>query len=367
MDSSGQARMVDVGGKAWTHREATARGEIRLNERAWEALRRGEAAKGDVLGVARTAGIMAAKRTPELIPLCHQLALSGVRVAFRRAGECLEIEAGVTVAGPTGAEMEALTAVSVAALTVYDMLKAVDRGMVIGRVRLIAKSGGKSGEYRRAGETLEGFGFVQTPIAGIVAQAAMLPRDVVEPQTDAGGGSQAINRTIRVGTLTASDRTARGERGDKSGPVIAGKVREFSGEVVTSLVVPDEREEIARALAAMADSGDVDLILTTGGTGCSPWDVTPEATRDVLEKEVPGILELLRREGFQATPRAALSRGVAGLRGKVLIINLPGSPRAVQENMSILAPLLPHALAVSAGEVQDCGRPMAGLTPLAKE
>jgi cyclic pyranopterin phosphate synthase len=147
--------MVDVGAKDWTRREAVARGEIRLNPAAWEALRQGSAAKGDVLGVARTAGIMAAKRTPELIPLCHQLALSGVRLNFMETGDRLGIEARVTVTGPTGAEMEALTAVSVAALTVYDMLKAVDRGMVIGPIRLLAKSGGKSGEYRREGKPSE--------------------------------------------------------------------------------------------------------------------------------------------------------------------------------------------------------------------
>jgi cyclic pyranopterin phosphate synthase len=146
-DAAGKAQMVDVSGKPATARRAVARGWVAMAPETLALVAQGTAAKGDVLGVARLAGIMAAKRTAELIPLCHPLALSRVSVELAPAADRVEIEATVATTGPTGVEMEALTAVSVAALTVYDMLKAVDRGMVIGEVRLALKEGGESGRF----------------------------------------------------------------------------------------------------------------------------------------------------------------------------------------------------------------------------
>ena len=153
-DAAGRAKMVDVSAKAETERVAVARGAIVVGPVAMEKILFGTAAKGDVLGVAQVAAIMGAKRTAELIPLCHPLALTGVEVALRpdAAAGRVEIEARVKTTGRTGAEMEALTAVSVAALTVYDMVKAVDRTMTITDIRLVEKSGGKSGPFRRPGE-----------------------------------------------------------------------------------------------------------------------------------------------------------------------------------------------------------------------
>lgn len=158
-DETGAARMVDVGAKALTRREAVARGAVRMQAETFRRIVDRTVEKGDVLGVARVAGIMAAKRTGELIPMCHPLGLSSVTVNFRprppQAGEpdaVIEIEAVARVEGKTGVEMEALAAVSVAALTIYDMCKAVDRGMVIEGIRLVRKSGGKSGTYVRPGE-----------------------------------------------------------------------------------------------------------------------------------------------------------------------------------------------------------------------
>jgi cyclic pyranopterin monophosphate synthase len=151
LDASGRARMVDVGGKDVTQREATAQAVVAMRPETLRLIRTGGMKKGDVLAVAQVAGIMAAKRTPELVPLCHPLPLSGVDMSFSfdDAGARLRIEATVRVAGKTGVEMEALTAASVAALTVYDMCKAVDRAMTIERVMLLHKAGGKSGEFRR--------------------------------------------------------------------------------------------------------------------------------------------------------------------------------------------------------------------------
>jgi cyclic pyranopterin phosphate synthase len=150
VDAQGRARMVDVSDKPVTARAAVARGVIRMEARTLRLIRTGKIAKGEVLAVARVAGIMAAKRTAELIPMCHPLPIQVAAVDFTVTGPGrLEIEARVTVTGKTGVEMEALTAVSAAALTVYDMCKAVDRGMVISDVRLMEKRGGRSGEYRR--------------------------------------------------------------------------------------------------------------------------------------------------------------------------------------------------------------------------
>lgn len=151
-DETGNARMVDVGLKDETRRSATAEGTISMSERAFELVREGNIKKGDVLGVARLAGIMAAKKTDQLIPLCHPLAITGIDVGFELIEEkqAIHIEATVTITGKTGVEMEALTAVSVAALTIYDMCKAVDKGMEIRDIRLLEKSGGKSGRFVRS-------------------------------------------------------------------------------------------------------------------------------------------------------------------------------------------------------------------------
>ncbi len=154
LDEQGRARMVDVGAKPVTRREATARGVVRMLPATLDAILQGRVAKGDVLGIAQVAGVMGAKRTPDLVPLCHPLPLSGVQIRLEPDPDLpgVRIEATVTVTGQTGVEMEALAAVSAAALTVYDMCKALDRGMTIGEIRLVAKSGGRSGTYRAEGE-----------------------------------------------------------------------------------------------------------------------------------------------------------------------------------------------------------------------
>ena len=149
-DDAGHPRMVDVSAKPETVREAMARGRIRMSAATVELVRAGRVGKGDVIGIAELAGIMGAKRTSELIPLCHPLALSAIEVRLTIADPGILVEAIARTTGPTGVEMEALTAVSVASLTVYDMLKAAERGMVIEAIELVSKSGGKSGEWRRA-------------------------------------------------------------------------------------------------------------------------------------------------------------------------------------------------------------------------
>ncbi|MGI9860581.1 MogA/MoaB family molybdenum cofactor biosynthesis protein [Moorella naiadis] len=160
---------------------------------------------------------------------------------------------------------------------------------------------------------------------------------------------------IRVAILTASDKGSRGEREDQSAAVIREMVAGL-GEVVAYAVVADERPLLAAKMREFADEDRVDLILTTGGTGFSPRDVTPEATREVIEREVPGLPEAMRAAGLQATPQAMLSRAIAGIRGRTLIVNLPGSPKGVRENLAAILPALPHGLAILRGEAGECGQ-----------
>jgi molybdenum cofactor synthesis domain-containing protein len=150
--------------------------------------------------------------------------------------------------------------------------------------------------------------------------------------------------------ITISDKGYAGLREDKSGPLLAALLGEQGFEVAHTAIVPDERAQIAALLRELCDTRRVDLVITTGGTGAAPRDVTPEATREVIEREMPGLAELLRWQGYQITPLAVLSRGVAGLRGGTLIINLAGSPKAVREGMTILHPVLAHALQMLKGE-----------------
>lgn len=149
---------------------------------------------------------------------------------------------------------------------------------------------------------------------------------------------------IRVGILTASDRSARGERPDASGPALADRVRAEGWSVVQTAILPDDRSALAETMRQWADSGLLDVILVTGGTGFAPRDVTPEATRDVIEKEAPGLAEAMRTASLSITPHAMLSRLVAGIRGRTLILDLPGSPKGAVENLQVVLPVLEHAI-----------------------
>ena len=157
---------------------------------------------------------------------------------------------------------------------------------------------------------------------------------------------------IKVGILTISDKGSRGEREDLSGPAIREMVATLGAEVARYDIVPDERDIISLKLLEWCSEG-LDLVVTTGGTGLGPRDVTPEATRDVIEREAPGMAEAMRSQGLQATSLAMLSRAVVGARGKTLIVNLPGSPKGVRESLAVLLPVLPHAVGILKGEVGE--------------
>ncbi len=159
---------------------------------------------------------------------------------------------------------------------------------------------------------------------------------------------------IKVAVLTLSDKGSRGEREDLSGPVIAEMVKRIDGEVISYEIIPDEKDLIKQRLISLSEKADI--VFTTGGTGLSLRDVTPEATIAVIEREVRGIAEVMRAEGMKKTQRAMLSRAVAGIRNKSLIINLPGSPKAVRENLEVILDALPHAVEKIKGDEKECAR-----------
>jgi molybdenum cofactor synthesis domain-containing protein len=164
---------------------------------------------------------------------------------------------------------------------------------------------------------------------------------------------------LTVGVLTISDKGARGDRQDKSGAVIREILPSIAARIVNYDVIPDEKEPIVARLVKWADEDDLDIIITTGGTGLTPRDVTPEATLAVVDRIVPGFAEAMRAESLKKTPHAMLSRAVVGTRGKCLIINLPGSPKAVRECLEVILPALPHAVETLKGQSDECGTPEA--------
>ena len=159
---------------------------------------------------------------------------------------------------------------------------------------------------------------------------------------------------ISAGVITVSDKGSRGEREDKSGMEVVNLLKGIGADIVQTAIIPDEVDQIKKILVEYADIRNLDLIITTGGTGVSPRDVTPDATLAVIDKEVPGMAEAMRRESAAITPHAMISRAVAGIRGRSLIINLPGSPRGVRENLAVILPALKHAVEKIKGDSAEC-------------
>jgi len=305
--------MVDVTEKGVSVRRAVAAGEVHTIAEVLDLLKQG-VPKGDALGVARLAGIMAAKRTPDLIPLCHPIAIHGVTVELTPFELGVRIEAIVRTADRTGVEMEALTCVTVAGLAFIDMIKAVDPGASIHNVRVLSKEGGKTGLWERPSRSE----------AGATKDSA----------------HKAVAKTMTAVVIVASTRAATGVYADTGGPILVEGLERLGCDVLNKVVVVDG-EPVREALREALESKP-DVIVTTGGTGVNPNDHTPEMTESVLDYQVPGIADAIRARG--KTPLAALSRGVAGVSGRTLIVNLPGSTGGVRDGLAVLGDVLKHTV-----------------------
>ncbi len=296
--------MVDVGGKAVTDRSATATGRLSTTPEVIELVRADGMPKADVLSTARIAGIMGAKKTSELIPLCHPLPLSSIEVGFGFEQSAITITVTAKTSGRTGVEMEAMTGVAIAGLTLHDMVKAIDPAAVLGEIRLEQKSGGKTGTWQR-----------EAP------------------------------RPHSAAVIVASTGAAGGTRTDTTGPTIVTWLKSHGYETELTVVADaDIAVELARAVSSAPA-----VIITTGGTGMSPSDRTPEATRALLDRELPGVAEAIRARGLPNTPKAALSRGLVGTSNGTVIVNLPGSTGGVKDGLAVLDGLLEHLVQQVAG------------------
>jgi cyclic pyranopterin phosphate synthase len=327
--------MIDVSGKAETARVAIARGRVQTTADVVALVRADGLPKADVLATARIAGIAGAKRTSDLIPLCHPLPLTGVSVIFELGETTIDIEAIAKTTGRTGVEMEALTAVAVAGLTLHDMIKAVDPGSTLTDIRLDFKSGGKRGRWERG----------RADDVTVQAEMPMQPDAPAQP------------RTAQV--IVASTRGAAGEREDTTGPVIVDWLTARGYQAGPAVVVADA--DVARALVD-AVAVHPSVVITTGGTGVSPTDVTPEATAAVLDRELPGVAEALRARGLAATPTAALSRGLAGTAGRTVVVNLPGSRGGVADGLEVLGGILDHLVDQVSGSARHTESVVPGHT-----
>jgi cyclic pyranopterin phosphate synthase len=300
--------MFDIGDKSETLRIATARAIVKVRPETIRLINEGKSPKGNIIDAARISGTMGAKRTWDLLPYCHPIPIDHIKVDVSIKIESVEVDVQVKTTWKTGVEMESLTGASIAALTIYDMLKPVDETLAIESVKLLAKSGGMKDFYEK------------------------------------------YNKPLKAVVIVISDSVSKGERSDKSGKLAIERLNSSGFEVVDYRVIPDDASQLESSLIIACDELKVDLVLTSGGTGLGPRDSTPEATKRVLEKEVIGISEALRMHGQKRTPLSMLSRGAAGVRGKTVIVNLPGSLKAVSESLDALIPGILHASKMLEGQ-----------------
>jgi len=299
--------MFNVGAKPDSYRIARAKAVLSIDAKTAVLIRQRKSPKGDIVEAAKIAATSGAKKTSDLIPYCHPIPIDHIKVLVSVKAREIEVDVEVKSIWKTGVEMEALSGACIGALTIYDMLKPVDDTLFISSVRLVEKSGG-IGQFKI--------------------------KD---------------GNKIRAGVIVVSDSVAAGKGVDKSGKFIVKTLKERSIEVVKYQAVPDDSSTIEELLIKYSDDLQLNLILTTGGTGLGPRDVTPESTRKVIEREITGIAEGSRAYGQRRTPLSMLSRGIAGVRGKSLIINIPGSLNAVSEYFEFLFPGLEHVFRMMEG------------------
>lgn len=301
--------MVNITHKSSTLRKAVAVGVLKVSKQETiDAVVGRKVPKGDVFEFSRAAGLFACKKTYEVIPDCHPLPVEYTAITHEVDGLSIIVRVEVHTIYKTGVEVEAMHGVMITALTMYDMLKPIDDAIEIMSVRLEEKKGGKS-DFK-----------------------------------------YAYPESIKIAVVTCSDSISKNE--NKSEKIIEELLKQFHLTASFNKLIPDE-VEIIQSTAKLLVEKQFQLILFTGGTGLSPRDVTPDAIQPLLEKEVPGIMEVVRDYGQQRTPYVMLSRGVAGFIGDTLVITLPGSPKGVEESMQALFPQILHIFKVREGVRHD--------------
>lgn len=303
--------MVDISGKIKTHRSAVAQAIVKVSSQdTIDAVSNKTVPKGDVLEAARVAGLFGVKRTSDMIPDCHPLPVEFAQVRFNIEALEIKIEMEVHTVYKTGVEVEAMHGASIVALTIYDMLKPIDKHIEITCLKLLSKKGGKSQ-------------FTDKP-----------------------------NRKITASVLVCSDSITAGKKQDISGKAIIGRLEKYNVTIKDYSIIPDEVKVIQEKVQQLCET-KTDLIILTGGTGLSSRDVTPEAIRPLLDREIQGIGETARNYGQEQMPYAMLSRSLAGLKEKTLIVALPGSTRGAGESMDALFPYILHVFNVMDNEAHD--------------
>ncbi len=303
--------MIDVSPKYNSYRTARATGKLVAPANIIDRVRQNSVPKGDVLATARAAAISIAKRASEWMVFCHPIPLDWVDMFFEISDTHITVEVEVRSVWKTGVEMEALAGVNGALLNMYDMLKPLTDDLTLTGIRLAWKTGGKSDHAHR------------------------------------------IPVNIQAAVVIVSDSTYAGTRKDSSGKAICEFLEQKNIPIQCVEVVPDEANQISQLLEKLASGKEPTLIITTGGTGIGPRDVTPEATRAVLQRELPGVSEAILSYGQNRVATAMLSRGVCGIRNQSIILNLPGSRKAVLDGMNAVFPGILHGFSMMAGEGHD--------------
>jgi len=299
--------MLDITQKSNTLRSATAEAIVKVSQQQTiDAVVNKQVPKGDVFEMSKTAGLFAVKKTPDIIPDCHPLPIESATINFDIQGLEIKIEIEVKTIYKTGVEVEVMHGASVVALTIYDMLKPLDKGIEIQSIKLIKKRGGKSDFKDR------------------------------------------FRKDLKAGVIVCSDTISGGKKEDKAGKAIMEKLKACNVAIKEYAIVPDELEQIKAKVEKLYQE-KTDLIILTGGTGLSPRDVTPEAISPLLDREIPGIAEAARSFGQDRTPYSMLSRSVAGVKGETLILALPGSTKGATESMDVLFPSVLHVFGILRG------------------
>ncbi len=303
--------MVDITHKKTTLRIATAQATVKVSKpETITALENDTVPKGNVFAMSKAAGLLGVKKTPELLPDCHPIPIEYTDVRYAINGLEITIDFTVKTIYKTGVEVEAMHGASIVALNMYDMLKPIDKGVEIHHIKLLEKRGGKSDFTKDTGAK------------------------------------------IKAAVVVCSDTIAAGKKEDKAGKTIIAQLESFGVDIAEYTVIPDETHLIQEKTKAYVTQG-MDLVIFTGGTGLSPRDVTPEALKPLLERNIPGIEESIRSYGQARTPYAMLSRSVAGMMGSSLILALPGSTRGAAESMEAIFPQVLHIFQVAQGSRHD--------------